>query len=127
MIATAYMPPALLIHGAVAAVWLYEGLWCKLLDGEPRQKDVVAAVPKYGPAVGRAFLQVLGVVEVILAIWVLWGFAPLACAIAQTALLVCLNTCGICFARHLIHDPPGMLVKNFGFLVLAWVSAAIRL
>jgi len=28
------------------------------------------------------------------------------------------------FARELIHDPAGMLVKNFAFLVLVWVSAS---
>ena len=28
-------PPTWLVRGAVAGVWLYEGLWCKLLDGDP--------------------------------------------------------------------------------------------
>jgi len=40
-------------------------------------------------------------------------------------LLVMLNGSGILWARHIIHDPPGMLVKNFAFLVLAWVSASL--
>ena len=38
---TIFQPPLWLIHGAIAAVWLYEGLWCKLLGreafGEPNQ------------------------------------------------------------------------------------------
>jgi hypothetical protein len=67
----------------------------------------------------------LGAVEVSLAVWVLWGVAPLLCAIAQTVLLVSLNVNGLIWARHVIHDPRGMLVKNFAFLVLAWVSASI--
>jgi hypothetical protein len=120
------MPPAPLIHGAVAALWLYEGLWCKLLSGEPGQKIIVASVPKYGPLIGRPFLLALGVVEVAIGVWVLIGVAPFVCALTQTALLVFLNACGLLFARTIIHDPPGMVIKNVAFLTLAWVSAAIR-
>ena len=42
------MPPYWLIRIAVAGVWLYEGLWCKLLRGEPREFEVVKAVPRFG-------------------------------------------------------------------------------
>lgn len=119
------IPPAWLVHGSVAAVWLYEGLWCKLLGGQPRELEVVRAVPGYGPRFGKAFLMALGAVEVALAVWVLSRAAPVACALAQTALLVALNTSGVIFSRHLIHDPPGMLVKNAAFLLLAWVSASV--
>jgi len=118
------LPPLWLIHAAVAAVWLYEGLWCKLLNGEPRQMQVVEAVPRFGPLIGAVFLRSLGLFEVGLAVWVLSGVAPLLCAAVQTGLLIGLNTCGLLWARHLIHDPGGMVVKNFAFLVLAWVSAS---
>lgn len=118
------LPPLWLIHLAVAMVWLYEGLWCKLLNGEPRQMQVVAAVPRYGPAIGDTFLKALGVVEVALAGWILSGATPLLCAAVQTILLIALNTGGLIWARHLIHDPAGMVLKNFAFLVLAWVSAS---
>lgn len=118
------MPPGWLISGAVAMVWLYEGLWCKLLRGEPREFDVVRAVPRYGPRLGVPFLMALGVVEVALAAWVLSGLAPLYCALSQTVLLVTLNANGLLWSRHVIHDPRGMVVKNFGFLVLAWVAAS---
>lgn len=119
------MPPYWLVRGAVAAVWLYEGLWCKLLRGEPREFEVVKAVPRFGERFGVPFLMGLGVVEVTLAVWVLSGVSPLLCAAAQTVLLVSLNVNGFIWSRHLIHDPRGMLVKNFAFLVLAWVAAAI--
>ena len=117
--------PLWLIHVAVAAVWLYEGLWCKLLNGEPHQVQVVEAVPRFGPRVGLVFLKSLGVVEVGLGVWAVGGFAPLFCAFVQTVLLVTLNTCGLLWARHIIHDPAGMVVKNLAFLVLAWVSASL--
>ena len=118
------LPPTWLIHVAVAAVWLYEGLWCKLLNGEPRQKEVVAAVPYASPRLRGSFLKMLGLVEVFVALWVLSRIAPITCALAQTALLVGLNTAGLIWARHIIHDPFGMVIKNFAFLLLVWVSAS---
>jgi hypothetical protein len=117
--------PIWLVRIAVAGVWLYEGLWCKLLGGDPNQLTVVQAVPRWGPTLGVAFLKALGVVEVAMAVWVLSGFESVYCAIAQTALLVALNVNGILWSRRFIHDPPGMVVKNFAFLVLAWVAAGL--
>ena len=118
------MPPLLLMHVAIAGVWQYEGLWCKLLGGEKHQLEVVKAVPRLGPRLGALFLLALGSVEVAMAVWVLSGVAPMPCVVVQTLLLVTLNTNGLLWARHIIHDPGGMVVKNFAFLVLAWVSAS---
>lgn len=118
-------PPLAVIRGSIAAVWLYEGLWCKLLGRAPSQVQVVTAVPRLGPLFGRPFLKALGVVEVAVAVWVLSGIAPGTCATAQTTLLVALNVNGLVWARHLIHDPAGMVIKNLAFLVLVWVCGAV--
>lgn len=119
------LPPLLLVRAAVAAVWLYEGLWCKVLGRERRQVEVVAAAPMPLSLTPRQFLLGLGLVEIALAAWVLAGVAPGWCAVAQTLLLVVLNANGILWARHVIHDPAGMVVKNVSFLVLAWAHAAM--
>jgi len=116
--------PLWIIHVAVAAVWFYEGIWCKLLNGEPRQLRVVESMPGYGPRLAPRLLKLLGTTETAIGAWVLIGTAPILCALFQTALLVTLNTCGLIWARNLIHDPAGMVVKNCAFLVLAWVSAS---
>jgi uncharacterized membrane protein YphA (DoxX/SURF4 family) len=119
------LPPLPLVRISLAAVWLYEGLWCKVLGRESHQVQIVEAVPKLGPLVGRRFLLALGVVEMAVGVWVLSGVAPGLCAILQTVLLVGLNANGLVWARHLIHDPGGMVVKNASFLLLAWVAAAM--
>ena len=119
------LPPEPVVRGAVAAVWLYEGFWCKVLAREPNQLKVVEAVPKLGPVFGKAFLLGLGVVETLVGVWVLSGLTPRLCAMAQTVLLVTLNLNGLLWARRLIRDPAGMIVKNVAFLVLAWVNAWI--
>ena len=118
-------PSLVVIRMSVAAVWLYEGLWCKVLGRVRSQVDVVTAVPRLGPRVGVPFLRALGVVEIALAVWVMTGIAPGLCAIAQTSLLIALNANGLMWARHIIHEPAGMVVKNIAFLVLVWVAGAI--
>jgi uncharacterized membrane protein YphA (DoxX/SURF4 family) len=118
-------PPLVIIRASVAAVWLYEGLWCKLLGRVQSQVQVVTAVPRLGPQYGLPFLKALGVVEVGLAAWVMAGIAPGLCAIVETALLILLNANGLVWARRIIHEPAGMVVKNIAFLVLVWVCGAI--
>ncbi len=119
------LPPVWLIRTAVAAVWLYEGLWCKLLRGQPHEFEVVRSVPYFGARIGTAFLLALGVVEVGIAAWTLSATAPVACAITQTLLLIALNGNGLLWARRLLLDPAGMIIKNFAFLVLVWVAARL--
>lgn len=119
-----FTPPLLLIRCAIAAVWLYEGFWCKVLGRMPDQKGIVEAVPLLGPARVAVVLPILGVLECGLAAWVLSGWAPVWAAAVQTGLLVGMNANGLFFARRLIHDPAGMVVKNFVFVVLIWVAAA---
>lgn len=118
-------PPIAILRSSVAAVWLYEGLWCKILGRAPSQVQVVSAVPRFGPRFGLPFLKALGVAESALAVWVLSGILPGACAIVETVLLVVLNTNGLLWARRLIHEPAGMVVKNIAFLALVWVCGAL--
>lgn len=117
--------PVAVVHLAMAAVWLYEGLWCKLLSGQPHEFEVVRAVPRWGPRWGEPFLYALGVIEVLIAIWVLSRIAPAWCAAAQTLLLVALNATGIFWSRYLLPDPVGMVLTNAALFVLAWVSASL--
>lgn len=119
------MPPFWLIRVAVAGVWLYEGLWCKLLRGDPNQLRVVEKVPFLGPRAGAVFLRGLGVLEVLLAAWAVSAVAPRSCALAQTVLLLAMNAGGILWSRPHLHDPGGMVVKNLSFLVLVWVAAGL--
>jgi hypothetical protein len=123
--AAAAMPPLWLLQAAVAAVWLYEGLWCKVLARSPHEFEVVAQVPFLARSTSHALLRLLGVLEALLGAWVLSGWQPVAAALVQTGLLIGLNTSGIYFSRDRIPDPAGMVVKNAAFLVLAWATAGL--
>jgi hypothetical protein len=117
------MPPLLLVQIAVAAVWLYEGMWCKVLGRSAHELEVVEATPLFSKRQAWWFLKLLGVYESLLALWVMTGWMPVWCALVQTLTLIGLNSGGLLFSRHLIPDPAGMVVKNAAFLVLAWVAA----
>ena len=116
-------PDPKLIRASIALVWLYEGLWCKLLGGVPRQAEVIAAAPFIGPATAGAALITLGLAECGIAAWVLSGWRMRPAALVQTVLLIAMNAGGTIWARRLIPDPGGMIVKNLAFLVLIWIAA----
>lgn len=113
----------LLIRASIALVWLYQGLWCKLLARMPQHAAVIGTVPFLTAAQGRATLLALGLVECGIAGWVISGWRPREAALLQTALLVVMNAGGVIWARGIIPDPAGMLFQNFAFLLLAWIAA----
>jgi uncharacterized membrane protein YphA (DoxX/SURF4 family) len=108
---------------AVAGVWLYHGLWCKLLGGCPEQVDVVAAVPWLRGKLARPVLLGIGVVETILAVWVVSGRKPRGAAAVGTALVAGMNASGLTFGRRHIPAPKAMIAENVAFLALAWLAA----
>lgn len=109
---------------AIALVWLYNGLWAKLLAGSAHHASVVHAVPGLGGDAGGATMAAIGAVETLFAVWVLTGWRPRAAAIAQTALLAGVNTGGLLWAREEIPDPVNMIVQNIVFVTLIWFLAA---
>lgn len=112
-----------LLRLPIVLVWLYQGLWCKLLGGMPHHQAIVSAVPFLPPAGAHAFLLALGAAEVLLGLWVLSGRALRLAALVQTALLLAMNTGGLLWGRASIVDPAGMVLQNLVFLTLIWVVA----
>jgi uncharacterized membrane protein YphA (DoxX/SURF4 family) len=108
---------------AIAAVWLYHGVWNKLLAPVGRHASIVATAADLGGWSPRTTLALIGVGEVLLAVWVLSGTKPRWAAIAQTLVLVAMNAGGLLWARDQIADPGGMIVQNCALLVLIWIVA----
>jgi uncharacterized membrane protein YphA (DoxX/SURF4 family) len=110
-------------RAAVAAVWLYEGLWCKLLRADPNQESIVASVPGLPAACATAALRGIGATETALGIWVLSGARPRLAASVQSGLLVGFNAGGLAFANDRIAEPRRMLTRNAALLALVWLLA----
>jgi uncharacterized membrane protein YphA (DoxX/SURF4 family) len=121
-----WTPGNRLIRLAIALVWLYQGLWCKVLGGVPRHQAVISAVPFIGSEAGHRTLLALGLLECGIGLWVLSGRWMRQVAIVQTALLAAMNAGGLIWAAHLIPDPAGMVLQNFTFLLLIWIATEDR-
>lgn len=104
---------------AVAGVWAYEGLVCKVLGRAADQREIVSAVlPRQAV---KPALVALGCAELALAGWVLSGARPKLAAAVQTGVVATLNTGGL-LSGH-IPDPGRLLTQNAAFLALAWSLA----
>lgn len=108
----------------IASVWVFHGLYSKLLDGIPRHRAIVARV--LGAEVAGPATIAVGVLEILLGCWVLSGLRPRVCATAQTIAIVAMNTVEIALARDLLISAPGMVALNAAFLTLVWVWALRR-
>jgi uncharacterized membrane protein YphA (DoxX/SURF4 family) len=115
-----------LVRLSIALVWLYQGIWCKLLGGLPRHLAIISAVPFIGPAAGRVALDLLGLIECGIGVWVLTGRQLRNAAIVQTVLLAGMNAGGLIWAWRLIPDPAGMILQNFAFVLLIWIAAEVQ-
>jgi uncharacterized membrane protein YphA (DoxX/SURF4 family) len=117
---------AAVVRAGVAAVWLYEGLWRKLIRTDPAQVSIVAGVPGLPDRYAVAALRGIGVAETALGAWVLTGAAPRLAASAQTGLLCGMNAGGLLFAGQHIARPRRMLAGNAVLLAAAWSLAGQR-
>jgi len=115
-----------LARGAVAIVWLYQGLWCKLLAQCPSHAAIVGSLPQPFGTIAAPLVMIIGAVEVALALWVISGWQSRLAAAAQTTLLVVMNSGGLIWGRSAIPDPLNTVLSNVVLLVLVWTIADAR-
>jgi hypothetical protein len=102
----------------LGSVWVFHGLYSKLLDGVPRHRLIVGRV--LGDEWAGLATDAVGVGEVLLGLWVYSGRARQSCAAIQTMALVTMNVLEVTLARDLLISAPGMLVLNAAFLTFVW-------
>ena len=106
-----------------AAVWLHQGLWCKVLSGDPAHRDILASVPGLGGPRARVATTALGLGETALAGLVATRGDRRWVAALQTALVGAFNAGGLAVGRSHIAHPARLLVRNGVFLALIWSAA----
>ena len=74
----------------IAAVWLANGLFCKVFNLVPRHQQIVAAI--LGEQHARAFTLTIGIAETAMAIWIISGIWPRLNAVAQILVIATMNT-----------------------------------
>ena len=73
----------------IALVWLLNGLVCKVLNVVPRHEQIVARI--LGADHSRTFTLLIGISEIVMAIWILTRFQSKLNAIAQIVVVATMN------------------------------------
>ncbi|MEE1783656.1 DoxX-like family protein [Streptomyces sp. SP17BM10] len=115
-----------LAAGAVALMWGYEGLWCKIWPGRADQRAIVESVPLLPGWAVTPVLLAVGAAELALGLWVLTGRRARLCAVVQTVLVVGFNTGGLLFGADEIPEPGRLIVQDLAFLALIRTVATTR-
>jgi uncharacterized membrane protein YphA (DoxX/SURF4 family) len=74
----------------IATVWIANGLFCKVLNLVPRHEQIVARI--LGDDHSRLLTILIGLSEIIMAVWILSAYKTRLNAIAQIAVVATMNT-----------------------------------
>jgi hypothetical protein len=102
----------------IGSVWVFHGLYSKILNGIPRHRLIVGKI--LGSANAAVATKSIGLLEVLLGLWAFTGWQRVGCAAVQTVAIVAMNSLEIFLARELLISAIGMVILNLGFLSLVW-------
>ncbi len=84
----------------IALVWLINGLFCKVLNLLPRHEQIVANI--LGDDYSRILTVLIGLAEIVMAIWVLSGFKSRINALLQIMIVLTMNVLEFIFVPDLL-------------------------
>ena len=76
-----------------------------------------------GAALSGAATRLIGVVEILMALWIISGKRARWCAASMTLMLAGMNTCELAYARDLLLAPSWMVAANTLLAGMAWYLA----
>ena len=74
----------------IAAIWIANGLFCKVLNLVPRHEQIVARI--LGAEHSRLFTMAIGCSEIAMAAWILSGIKSRLNALTQIIIVATMNT-----------------------------------
>lgn len=84
----------------VAMIWLANGLFCKVLHMVPRHEQIVARI--LGNDYSRLFTTIIGISEMLMAVWIVSGIKPRLNVIMQIVVIATMNTIEFILAADLL-------------------------
>lgn len=100
----------------ISAVWLVNGLFCKVLNLVPRHQAIVTRI--IGSSHAAALTRAIGFSEIAMAIWILSGIKPRLNAITQIVVIATMNTLEFILAPDLLLWGRFNALYAFLFIVL---------
>ena len=89
-----------LLNYLIAAVWMANGLFCKVLNFVPRHQEIVARI--IGSAHAGIQTRLIGLAEITMAVWILSGFRTKLNAITQAVIIATMNSLEYMLAPDLL-------------------------
>ncbi|WP_407477678.1 DoxX-like family protein [Elizabethkingia meningoseptica] len=84
----------------IAAVWLVNGLFCKVLNFVPRHREIVANI--IGHEYSKSLTIIIGFAEILMAVWILTGWKSRLNAIIQSIIIATMNIMEFILIPHLL-------------------------
>lgn len=78
------------LNAAIALVWLINGLFCKALNLIPRHQLIVSRI--LGGTHASFITKVIGILETLMAVWILSRIQSRLCAVVQIVVIATMNT-----------------------------------
>ncbi len=108
---------------SIAAVWLINGLYCKILNQVPRHEEIVARI--LGPTYSRSIIVAIGIAEVLMGIWIISRIKPTWSAWLQIGLVAVMNLLEFFLARDLLLWGPWNLLFSLLFILIVYFQSFI--
>lgn len=87
---------------SIATVWIANGLFCKVLDLVPRHQEIVERITNVDRSSAAYLTILIGISEIIMAIWILSGYKSKLNAITQIIVVATMNTLEFILAPDLL-------------------------
>lgn len=119
-----YLPAGWQVHSAltyaIAAVWIINGLVCKVLNVVPRHQLIVARI--LGEDHSALITKTIGTFEVLMAVWVLSRIRSRWCALVQIAIVALMNTIEFILAPDLLLFGKMNSIVAIFFITIVFVN-----
>ncbi len=109
-----------LLNYCIAAVWLTNGLFCKVLNMAPRHQQIVARI--LGEQYAAVLTKAIGVAEIGMALWIVTGMFPKLNAITQITVIAVMNVLEFILVPDLLLWGRLNLLFAFIFIFVIWYN-----
>lgn len=111
------------IRVVLAAVWLYNGLWLKVIAMDAHHLEIMRSVCNNTTMEPEVVLRLIGSCETLLALGILSGILSRFVSLFQIAIVLLMNAIGIVAGGGAIKQPLSLVVSNLPLIACAAVVA----
>lgn len=102
----------------IAAVWLLNGLYCKVLNFVPRHEQIVARI--VDEQYSKELTVLIGISEIVMAFWILSGYKTKLNMYAQISIVALMNVLEFILVPDLLLWGKWNALFAFLFIVLVY-------